>query len=136
LLFEIVAAPYSEAVAHVAEIAASDLSAPERVRQVIRQHLSNSMRHYPAIAIYVGSTDLPMPEEMHLLDQQYWRAVKRILLEGMRDGSFRMQDPAIAVLAVIGMCNWFAIRYRPNDGWSLDEVADEFARTCLGGLAA
>lgn len=136
LLFEIVEAPYREAVAHAEATAVSELSAADRVRAIIRQHLSATERHYPAISIYLASSDLPVPEEMHRLDHRYSKALRSIMLEGMRDGSFRIQDLAVAVLSVIGVCNWFAVRFRPSDGWDVHEVAEEFAETCLRGLAA
>jgi AcrR family transcriptional regulator len=136
LLFEIVAAPYREAVAHAEATASSHLSAAERVRAIIGQHLTATERHYPAISIYLASSDLPVPEEMRDLDRSYSKALRSIMLEGMRDGSFRVLDPAVAVLSVIGMCNWFAVRFRPTDGWDVEEVAEEFAATCLQGLAA
>lgn len=136
LLFEIVEAPYREAVAHAEDTAGSDLSAADRVRAIIRQHLGATERHYPAISIYLASSDLPVPDEMRRLDRRYSKALRSIMLEGMRDGSFRVHDPAVAVLSVIGMCNWFAVRFRPSDGWDVHEVAEEFAATCLLGLAA
>ncbi|MCZ7526641.1 MAG: TetR/AcrR family transcriptional regulator [Acidimicrobiia bacterium] len=135
LLFEIVLPPYREAIAHLTEVAASDLPVPARLEEVIRRHLSNVVKHYPAISIYLEShRHLPVPEEMRQLDREYSARLRQIVIDGMRDGSLRIQDPATAVAALVGMCNWFAIRYEPAGGWDPVEVAAGFAAIFLEGL--
>ncbi|MGE3621423.1 MAG: TetR/AcrR family transcriptional regulator [Acidimicrobiia bacterium] len=136
LLYRILLPPYRGALEHLLEVAATDAPAPERLARVVERHVRNTVEHYPAISIYLSaSRDTPVPEEMRALDHAYTAGLKRIMVDGMREGSLAVHDPAIAVMAVLGMCNWFATTYEPAAGWDPDEVAATFAATCLHGLA-
>jgi TetR/AcrR family transcriptional regulator, cholesterol catabolism regulator len=134
LLFAVIIPPYREAVAYLRELDAAQ-PAPECLGLVVRRHLANVARYYPAISIYVESGRLlPVPEEVRSLDREYVAGVKRIIMDGMRDGSLRVQDPGIATSALLGMCNWFAIQYDPAAVGDLDEVAGDFLGIFLHGL--
>ena len=135
LLLSIVLPPFREAVTLAEDIAASNEPAARRLQSVVKRHLQNTAKHYPAISIYLaGMRDLPVPDEMPALDRAYTRAMKQIVVEGMKDGTFAVRDPATVVVAILGMCNWFAVSYEPGQPWDIDEVATDFAALCLDGV--
>lgn len=136
LLFETVLRPYEEAVQHLQEVAEDRLSAPEKLREIVRRHLANTAAYHPAIAVYLEQArHLPVPREIRRLDQRYVAGVRRILVDGMREGTLRTQDPAIACAALLGTCNWFAVNFDPDSGWEVEHVAEAFAETFLHGAA-
>ncbi len=137
LLFDAVLEPYRGALTHLrAVLADEDRLLEERLVAVVRRHLTNVVTHHPAIAIYLeNDRQLPVPAEIRALDREYVSGVRQLLLAGMRDGSLRVQDPSVATTALLGMCNWFALRYEPSAGWDVDEVAGDFTRIFLHGMA-
>ena len=70
------------------------------------------------------------------------QAARRSLLEnfsvviekGVRDGQFRMVDPHIAAVSLIGMCNWSAWWYKPDGRLSRAEVAAIMADMAVRSL--
>lgn len=59
--------------------------------------------------------------------------------EGSASGEFRTIDPHLAAFALLGMCNWIAMWFKPGQRKSADDVAAEYVETALaafGGSAA
>jgi AcrR family transcriptional regulator len=70
----------------------------------------------------------------------YKRAIdsrlRRLLEDGMRDGSVAPGDPKMAAFAIAGALNWIAAWYAPDGSCSADEIAESFARVFTRGLGA
>lgn len=61
-------------------------------------------------------------------------AVRDLLIEGMKDQSFRPDiDPKLASLVILGAVNWVGIWYRPDGPKRADELAQKIAREALYG---
>ena len=136
LLFDIILPPYRDAVAHLDEVLSSAGSGPTRLSAVISRHLTNVERFYPAVSVYVENMrTLPVPAEMRDLDVAYVRGLRRVVLDGMRDGSLRAVEPGISVIALLGMLNGLAINYRPDQGWAIPHLVSEISALCLDGMA-
>ncbi len=56
--------------------------------------------------------------------------------EGIADGSILPCDPKLSTYAIAGSLNWIGHWYRPQGGYSPEDVADEFAIRLTEGLAA
>jgi AcrR family transcriptional regulator len=137
LLFDIILPPYRDAVAHLDGVLASSSSTPERIGEVVTRYLGNVARYSPAISIYVENLrSLPVPPEMSELDARYVRGLRRLIADGVRDGSLRACDPAIAADALLGMCARFAVRYSSLAPFDPDAVARDLTAIFLGGLAS
>jgi AcrR family transcriptional regulator len=67
---------------------------------------------------------------------RYELGVREIVLRGVREGVFEVDDPAIAVRAALGSCtavqNWF----RPTGPLTPEEVAERLAGFLLAGFGA
>lgn len=134
LLIETVVEPYRQAVEHLRGLLRGEQPADVVLVEVVRRHLRNVADHYPAISVYVEQGRwLPIPEEVRALDRQYVAGVRRLVLKGMRDGQLQVADPTTTAGALLGMCNWFAVHYDPDDPRDVDDVAEEFARILLEG---
>lgn len=137
LLVQTVIQPYREAVEHLHDLLRAEAPADEILAQVVRRHLRNVRDHYPAISVYLEQgRSLPVPHEVRELDRRYVAGLRRLMLAGMRDGLLDVGDPTTAAGAVLGMCNWFAMHFEPDDPRDVDEVADEFVRVLLTGLSS
>jgi AcrR family transcriptional regulator len=69
--------------------------------------------------------------------REYFGIVKDVIGGGMEAGVFRRAgDPDLIALQLFGMCNWMWTWLRPEGRWSVEEIADTYFGTMLGGLAA
>lgn len=137
LLFEIILPPYRDFVDHLDAVLASSAPVPERIAEVVGRHLDNVVRYSPAISIYVENLrSLPLPAELSELDARYLRGLRGLLAAGMADGSLRESDPAIAADALLGMCNWFAVRHSAQSPFDPAALASIVSSIFLDGMAA
>jgi hypothetical protein len=65
---------------------------------------------------------------------QYERAVRRLLTEGMARGAFVAGDAALLTRAMLGALNWVVTWYRPDGAHTPGQIADEMARFLVRGL--
>ncbi len=137
LLFEIVLPPYRDFVAHLDAVLSGSGPVPDRVAEVVRRHFGNVARYSPAVSIYVENLrSLPLPPELVDLDTRYLRGLRRLVATGMADGSLRAGDPAVAADALLGMCNWYAVRHAGESPARAEQRAAAVTVIFLDGLRA
>lgn len=135
LLFEIVLPPYRDFVAHLDDILAGSGPVPDRVAEAVRRHFGNVARYSPAVSIYVENLrSLPVPPELVDLDTRYLRGLRRLIATGMADGSLRPGDPTVAADALLGMCNWYAVRHTDESPARAERRAAAVTAIFLDGL--
>ncbi len=68
--------------------------------------------------------------------ERYYRAMRKILEQGINEGEFTLQLPiGVATMAVIGAINWAHRWYRPGGGeLRPDQIGEGFAEILLNGL--
>lgn len=116
LLFELVLPPYRESLEHLRQIRRAELPAPAKVEQIVCRHLATVVRHHPAVSVYIADArHLEVPPELRDLDRDYQQGVAEVIAEGVAEGTLRAHDPAVSAMAVVGMCNWFALCHRPGE---------------------
>ena len=54
--------------------------------------------------------------------------------EGSAAGEFRAVDPLLAAFALLGMCNWIAMWFKPGQRKSANEVADQYVEMALAAF--
>ncbi len=74
--------------------------------------------------------------EVRAMRDQYSALVIEIIGRGVESGAFAAVDPRLAALQVFGMCNWAWTWFKPGGRRSATEIADQYCRTLIGGLAA
>jgi AcrR family transcriptional regulator len=73
--------------------------------------------------------------EVREMRDEYSELVIDVIRRGVQSQVFVEVDPALTALQLFGMCNWSWTWFRPEGEWSAREIADEFCRTLIGGLA-
>jgi hypothetical protein len=63
------------------------------------------------------------------------QGIRRVLEEGVRDGSIEAQDLKMTSFALAGALNWIAHWYRENQSMTPAEIAEAFIRVFNLGLA-
>ncbi|NUP31539.1 MAG: TetR/AcrR family transcriptional regulator [Streptomycetaceae bacterium] len=121
----------------VAEIAALDAPAAERLRRMIELHVSGLVGNIDLYRLGFRDED-QLPDGAREVFAAFKRdvdtAVRAVIRDGVENGEFVKVDPKMAAFAAIGMCNWMFKWYRPDGGYQPEELAAMFGRFALGGL--
>ncbi len=113
----------------LAEIASKDLSAPERLRAIIRAHIKFNHEYQEATTLFLTERNVislfwkaEMVESRKRRDGLLLRTIK----EGVRDGTYQCEDPLLTVRAIVGMVNASTFWYEVSGPRSPEEIADYF----------
>jgi AcrR family transcriptional regulator len=139
LLAEIVEVTMSRVPPLVAEIAALDIPATERLHRAVALHTAESIRERDYLACFSEESRYLSPAFMAVHRERkgrYEALFQQLIEDGMKSGEFVAQDSSLAAMAVLGMCDGVIRRYRPEDGYSPDDIATAFANTAIRGLGA
>ncbi|MGH7821184.1 MAG: TetR/AcrR family transcriptional regulator [Candidatus Binatia bacterium] len=116
-----------------------DLPPAEKIRTAIQQHMKALADNYPELFVFLAENLhlLPIGDERAIGEnaQAYGDLMRAMIEEGVAAGEFRSDlDPKLAMLGIIGMCNWSHRWYRSEGPLSLAEIGRQFTDLALGGL--
>jgi AcrR family transcriptional regulator len=74
--------------------------------------------------------------EVRSMRHEYSNLVTEIIARGVKSGDFGDVDPSMSALQLFGMCNWSWTWFKPEGAWSAEQLAEEFCRTLIDGIAA
>jgi AcrR family transcriptional regulator len=126
-------------LAQVEQITADEAPARVQLRRVISAHVNAVADNLDALTVYLHewrALDGASLANVRQQRERYVSLVDGIIRRGIRAGELRAQDPRIATLAVLGMCNWLCQWYRPGGRLGPEQIGDRFADLVLDGLAA
>jgi AcrR family transcriptional regulator len=115
----------------------SDRPARERLVRVVRGYAQAIASEYGWCMVRAHEHDLgpAMGRQVNALKSEIDQGIRRLLREGVADGSIAACDPKIAAFAMAGALNWIAHWYRENQPMSAEQVADAFTAFFENGLA-
>ncbi|MBT0773408.1 TetR family transcriptional regulator [Kineosporia sp. J2-2] len=73
---------------------------------------------------------------VHGQREAYTAIVVGILEDGADRGLITVEDARMTALQIFGMCNYAWTWYRPEGKLSVEQIAEQFARTLLAGLVS
>ncbi len=122
----------------VAGLAQGGQSPAERLRRVIVAHLQCTLDELDGAAAHTEVDALPPDLRRRIVAKrdQYERAVRGIVAEGMAAGAFAAGDATLVTRAILGALNWTTRWYRPGGRLSPLTVAEAYADYLVRGLAA
>jgi AcrR family transcriptional regulator len=140
LLAEILHDSVVETAESLTEIMNRDLSASERLRLMVREHIESWVRNPHTLKLAYdegfdfGRTE-PRDERTRRL-QQAQSAYKKVLEDGVKAGEFMIPSPDISLMTqtIVGSINNFPRWYRSNGSKSSEQIADFITDTFLLGL--
>jgi AcrR family transcriptional regulator len=114
----------------------SDRPARERLNAVVRGYAAAIASEYGWCMVRAHDQDLgpEMSGQIKGLKSEIDQGMRRLLREGIEDGSIGDCDPKIAAFAMAGALNWIAHWYRENQPMTAAEVADAFVAFFENGL--
>lgn len=122
-----------------AEVASAEISSTEKLRGLVEAHLKPLLDRSDYVKTFLNERyHLPLESRKRVgkHSRAYEQVIERVIEEGIRDGEFRKGASArLMTLALLGMCKSVAAWYGKEEGFSIPQVADEYARILLGGIA-
>jgi len=136
LLFECFRAGLQRIREAFREAERSDRPARERLSRVVRGYAQAIASEYGWCMVRAHEHDLgpAMGAQINALKSEIDQGIRRLLREGVADGSIGPCDPKIAAFAMAGALNWIAHWYREDQPMSAEEVAEAFATFLENGL--
>ncbi|MDH4065605.1 MAG: TetR/AcrR family transcriptional regulator [Acidobacteriota bacterium] len=107
--------------------------ADERLSAVLTTHVLTMLDEVEGATAHLQVDALAPPLRARIVRKRdrYERALRRLVIEGMGDGTFAEGDAALITRAMLGALNWVVTWYRPDGGDAPARIAEELA-TFLG----
>jgi AcrR family transcriptional regulator len=136
LLFECFRAGLQRIRDAFGEASGSELPARDRLRAVVRGYAEAIASEYGWCMVRAHDQDLGpgMSRQIKALKSEIDQGIRRLLREGIEDGSIGPCDPKITAFAMAGALNWIAHWYRENQPLTAVQVAEAFATFFENGL--
>jgi AcrR family transcriptional regulator len=114
----------------------SDRTARDRLNAVIRGYAEAIASEYGWCMVRAHEHDLgpDMGRQINVLKSEIDQGIRRLLREGVADGSIGPCDPKITAFAMAGALNWIGHWYREKESMSATQIADAFATFFENGL--
>jgi AcrR family transcriptional regulator len=136
LLFECFRAGLERIREAVREAERTDRPARERLGSVVRGYADAVASEYGWCMVRAHEHDLgpEMGRQINALKSEIDQGIRRLLREGVADGSIGPCDPKLAAFAMAGALNWIAHWYREGQAMNAAQVAEAFATFFENGL--
>lgn len=122
--------------AGIDEVRAAGGSAIDQLKACMRIYSSVVTQDFGMCVIRIGEDPLPDPlkkELRHLkagIDGQF----RRLIAEGVAEGSLAPCDPKMAAFMLAGALSWIGRWYRPDGDLTPDQIADQGIELLLNGV--
>jgi AcrR family transcriptional regulator len=118
---------------------------PAPPQATARERFNDMIRHYAQVIAseygwcMVRAEDLGLAPEsiapIKKLKSEIDQGIRRLLEDGVRDGSIETVDAKMTAFALAGALNWIAHWYRENQSMTAAEIAEAYVRIFNFGLA-
>ena len=132
------AASRFEAAADAAETRARPNDHAVRLAQLARAHVRTIAEDVGAASVFVGEwRSLRTERRTAILERRdaYERRFRDLIASGIASGEFRMTDPRLAAMLVLGALNSIATWYDPDGRLPAERIADYAADLAVRTLA-
>jgi AcrR family transcriptional regulator len=137
LLREIVTSGIDKYLEAVGPIVTRGEPAAARLRAAVRAHVCVAAENAELSQVAFHQWKFlsePSREVVVAKRAEYEGFFRRIVDDGVKAKEFRIAQPRVAVLGVLGLLNWVPEWFSPSGRLSADEVADALADVVLSGL--
>jgi AcrR family transcriptional regulator len=112
-------------------------NAAEQLRNLISNYAQAIASDYGWCMVRAEDQDLSpqMSRKIKALKSEIDQGIRRLLRDGMVDGSIRDCDPKMTAFAIAGALNWIAHWFRVDQSMTPAEIAAAFTSTFFAGLA-
>jgi AcrR family transcriptional regulator len=136
LLFECFVAGVEQIHAAFRAVRQLPLPARERLNAVLRHYGEAVASEFGWCMVRAEDQDLAPAMSRHIksLKSEIDQGIRRLLREGIQDGSIEPCDPKMTAFALAGALNWIAHWYREDQSLTGAQIASAFVTIFEGGL--
>jgi AcrR family transcriptional regulator len=136
LLFECFVAGVEQIRAAFREVKQLKVPARQRLNAVLRHYGEAVASEFGWCMVRAEEQDLSPAMSGHIkaLKSEIDQGMRRLIREGIQDGSIHPCDPKMTAFALAGALNWIAHWYRENHSMTRAEIADVFVTLFENGL--
>jgi AcrR family transcriptional regulator len=136
LLFECFVEGVEQIRAAFREVKQLNVPARERLKGVLRHYGEAVASEFGWCMVRAEEQDLSPAMSSHIkaLKSEIDQGIRRLIREGVQDGSIHPCDPKMTAFALAGALNWIAHWYRENQSMTGAEIADAFVTIFENGL--
>src|SRR6516164_4748910 len=136
LLFECFVAGVEQIRAAFRAVRALAVPARERLNAVLRHYGEAVASEFGWCMVRAEDQDLSPGMSRHIksLKSEIDQGIRRLIREGIQDGSIQPCDPKMTAFALAGALNWIAHWYREDQSLTPAQIAEAFVTVFEGGL--
>ena len=136
LLFQCFVAGVERIRAAFRDVRQTQLPARERLNAVLRRYGEAVASEFGWCMVRAEEQDLSPAMSRHIkaLKSEIDQGIRRLIREGIQDGSIEACDPKMTAFALAGALNWIAHWYREDRSLTGAQIADAFVTVFEGGL--
>ncbi len=136
LLFECFLAGVEQIRTAFRDVKNLDLSARERLNAVLRHYAQAVASEFGWCMVRTEDLDLSPTMSNHIkaLKSEIDHGIRRLIRDGIQDGSIHPCDPKMTAFALAGALNWIAHWFRENQSMTGAQIADAFVAIFENGL--
>lgn len=139
-LFEIIQESHQGAQAVLDRVRQQTGTTLERLSCLVREHLAYFADNLVKTTVYFREFRVLSPDRQAIIaveGDDYLDFVRGLLVEGQKKGEIASDaDARLVSVGVVGMLNSAWLWYRPGGSRSPDEIASEFVKVIIGGVAS
>ena len=136
LLFECFLAGVVQIRVAFAQVRSLAVPGRERLKAVLRHYAQAVASEFGWCMVRAEEQDLSPAMSSHIksLKSEIDQGIRRLIREGVQDGSIGPCDPKMTAFALAGSINWIAHWYRQNQSLTAADIADAFITVFDNGL--
>jgi AcrR family transcriptional regulator len=110
----------------------------EKLRQLIVAFVHTILDELHGTALFLDLEALTPPHLKAVIVRRdrFEHGVRRLIEEGMTNGTFAPSDPKLLAFALFGAVNWIPRWFNPQGSATSQQIADRFADYLIAGLKA
>jgi AcrR family transcriptional regulator len=136
LLFECFRAGLGRITAVLAELAEAKSPGREKLLTLMRHYASTMATEFGWCMVRVEEQDLSpaMSKRIKQLKSEIDQGIRKLITQGMEDGSIRQCNAKMAAFAVAGALNWVGHWYRGGEALTPEQIGDHFCELLDHGI--
>lgn len=118
------------------EVASLEIPSDEKLRRMVKGHVVVLNKSIPGSLAHLEIEGVAPERRAEMLSQRdtYEKTWRRIVRQGVKDGTLSSVDPKLASLALLGAVNWTVRWFQPGGRRSADYIGTQFADYLVAGL--
>lgn len=136
ILFECFRTGLDPLKAVLAELARTNASGRDKLAALMRRYAEGIASDFGWCMVSVEEQDLSpaMSKRIKAMKSEIDQGMRRLIREGIADGSIRECDPKMTAFALAGALNWIGHWYRDEESLKPAQIADRFIEIFENGL--